>query len=68
MAGDVEAWLLAGPLLRGRRTTDAVGLLSCLREYVCLFVIPVQWCTAALCRSYDDACSTVLVICFPVSS
>ena len=29
-----------------------------LREYVCLFVIPVQWRTAALCRSYEDACST----------
>ena len=43
---------------------EGVGLsmpLDCyraLRAYMCPFVVPVQWRTAALCRSYEDACST----------
>ena len=31
-----------------------------LRAYMCPFVVPVQWRTAALFRSYEDACSTVV--------
>ena len=31
-----------------------------LRAYICPFVMPVQWRTAAFCRSYEEACSSVL--------